>query len=116
MIEARHPDPGIDEEPGAGIRDSGRGGEAADAAVGPERVMIAPSCSLLHVPHEAARETGIDAEVRPWLAFCVEKLAELKVLRKAAAPDSDRDALLADARAVASARRTSSHTNDPAVR
>jgi 5-methyltetrahydropteroyltriglutamate--homocysteine methyltransferase len=90
--------------------------DAAVAALGPERVTIAPSCSLLHVPHEAARESGIDPEVRPWLAFCVEKLAELRTLGAAADPDADRDALLADGRAVASARRTSSHTNDPAVR
>ncbi|HTT96192.1 MAG TPA: 5-methyltetrahydropteroyltriglutamate--homocysteine S-methyltransferase [Solirubrobacterales bacterium] len=91
--------------------------DAAVAALGEERVTIAPSCSLLHVPYGAAAgETGIDAEVRPWLAFCVEKLAELEVLRRAAAPGADRDSLLADGRAVASARRTSSHTNDPAVR
>jgi 5-methyltetrahydropteroyltriglutamate--homocysteine methyltransferase len=90
--------------------------DAAVAALGADRVTIAPSCSLLHVPHEAARETGIDAEVRPWLAFCVEKLAELRTLGAAASAGADRDALLADGRAVASARRTSSHTNDPAVR
>jgi 5-methyltetrahydropteroyltriglutamate--homocysteine methyltransferase len=90
--------------------------DAAIAGVGEERVTIAPSCSLLHVPLEAAREEGIDSEVRPWLAFCVEKLAELEVLRRAATPGADRDALLAGARSVASARRTSSHTNDPGVR
>jgi 5-methyltetrahydropteroyltriglutamate--homocysteine methyltransferase len=90
--------------------------DAAVAALGEQRVTIAPSCSLLHVPHEAARETGIDPEVRPWLAFCVEKLAELQLLRRAASDREGRDGLLADARAVASSRRTSSHTNDPAVR
>ncbi|MBS1884017.1 MAG: 5-methyltetrahydropteroyltriglutamate--homocysteine S-methyltransferase [Actinobacteria bacterium] len=90
--------------------------DAAVAALGEERVTIAPSCSLLHVPYEAAREEGIDPEVRPWLAFCVEKLVELATLRAAVAPGADRDGLLAHARAVASARRTSSHTNDPAVR
>ncbi|OJU83001.1 MAG: 5-methyltetrahydropteroyltriglutamate--homocysteine S-methyltransferase [Solirubrobacterales bacterium 70-9] len=90
--------------------------DTAVAALGEERVTIAPSCSLLHVPHEAAREDGIDPEVRPWLAFCVEKLVELEVLRRAATPDADRDVLLSAARAITSSRRTSSHTNDPAVR
>ncbi|MBS1893746.1 MAG: 5-methyltetrahydropteroyltriglutamate--homocysteine S-methyltransferase [Actinobacteria bacterium] len=90
--------------------------DAAVAALGSERVTVAPSCSLLHVPHEAAREEGIDPEVRPWLAFCVEKLAEVRTLLAAAGPDADRDALLADGRAIASARRISSQTNDPAVR
>jgi 5-methyltetrahydropteroyltriglutamate--homocysteine methyltransferase len=90
--------------------------DAAVAALGPDRVTIAPSCSLLHVPHEAAREEGIDPEVRPWLAFCVEKLAELRTLLAAVGPDADRDAVLADGRAIASARCTSSQTNDPVVR
>ena len=83
--------------------------DAAVAALGSERVTIAPSCSLLHVPFEAARETSI--EVRPWLAFAVEKLAELGVLK--AALDGDRDTLLEPAREVISARRTSALTNDP---
>jgi 5-methyltetrahydropteroyltriglutamate--homocysteine methyltransferase len=86
----------------------------AVAALGGDRVTITPSCSLLHVPYEAARETGIDARVRPWLAFCAEKLDELRVL--GAAVEGDRDTLLAPSRAVTSARRTSALTNDPAVR
>lgn len=88
--------------------------DAAVAALGTDRVTVAPSCSLLHVPYSAARETELDAEIRPWLAFRDEKLAELRTL--AAALDGDRDALLAPARAVVSARRTSGYTNDPAVR
>ncbi|HWK29222.1 MAG TPA: 5-methyltetrahydropteroyltriglutamate--homocysteine S-methyltransferase [Solirubrobacter sp.] len=83
--------------------------DAAVAALGADRVTIAPSCSLLHVPYEAARERGIE-----WLAFAAEKLGELGVLK--AAVDGDRDALLADNRSAISARRTSALTNDPAVR
>jgi 5-methyltetrahydropteroyltriglutamate--homocysteine methyltransferase len=88
--------------------------DAARAALGGDRVTIAPSCSLLHVPYSAARETAIDPEIRPWLAFCDEKLAELRTLGDAA--DGSRDELLAPARATISARRTSALTNDPAVR
>jgi 5-methyltetrahydropteroyltriglutamate--homocysteine methyltransferase len=90
--------------------------DAAIAAVGEDRVTIAPSCSLLHVPYEASREHVIDAEVRPWLAFCAEKLAELDLLRRAAEQPERRDELLSSARATIGARRTSTHTNDPAVR
>jgi 5-methyltetrahydropteroyltriglutamate--homocysteine methyltransferase len=54
----------------------------AVGALGEERVTIAPSCSLLHVPYEAARETGIDPAVREYLAFATEKLAELKALEE----------------------------------
>ncbi|HET9163293.1 MAG TPA: 5-methyltetrahydropteroyltriglutamate--homocysteine S-methyltransferase [Solirubrobacterales bacterium] len=90
--------------------------DAASAALGDERITIAPSCSLLHVPYEAAREEGIDPEIRPWLAFCTEKLAELKMLRAAVDRPAERSELLAAARATISARRTSTHTNDPTVR
>lgn len=87
------------------------------AAIGTDRLTIAPSCSLLHVPYSAARETGLDDELRSWLAFGDEKLAELDLLRRAlgAAP-AERDELLAPARGVASARRTSPRTNNPDVR
>jgi 5-methyltetrahydropteroyltriglutamate--homocysteine methyltransferase len=84
--------------------------DAAVAVLGDDRVTVAPSCSLLHVPYEAARETGIDPEVRSWLAFAAEKLAELRAL---AARD---DASLAAGRAAIAARRASAHTNDPEVR
>jgi 5-methyltetrahydropteroyltriglutamate--homocysteine methyltransferase len=91
--------------------------DAASAALGTDRVTIAPSCSLLHVPHSAAREAAIDPEVRPWLAFCEEKLAELRTLGEAAAAGAQRrDILLEAARDTVSARRTSAHTNDAAVR
>jgi 5-methyltetrahydropteroyltriglutamate--homocysteine methyltransferase len=86
---------------------------AAAEALGDARVTIASSCSLLHVPYEAARETGLDPEVRRWLAFAYEKLAGLRAL---AAPPEIRDACLATRRASIASRRTSARTNDPAVR
>ncbi len=91
--------------------------DAASSALGDERITIAPSCSLLHLPYEAARETGIAAEVRGWLAFTAERLAELTVLREAAGARGERrDELFAPARAAIAARRASTHTNDAAVR
>jgi 5-methyltetrahydropteroyltriglutamate--homocysteine methyltransferase len=89
--------------------------DRAIGALGSERVTIAPSCSLLHVPYEAAREDGIDPEVRGWLAFAAEKLAELRTL-KAAAGAVKRDDLLRPSREATASRRTSKLTNDPAVR
>jgi 5-methyltetrahydropteroyltriglutamate--homocysteine methyltransferase len=85
---------------------------AADV-LGSARVTIAPSCSLLHVPYEAARETGLDPELRSWLAFAAEKLAELRAL---AAPPEIRDCALRPAREAVAARRGSVRTNDPEVR
>ena len=45
--------------------------------------MVAPSCSLLHTPIDLDRETDLDPEVRSWLAFAVQKVAELVVLARA---------------------------------
>jgi len=90
--------------------------DRAVAELGADRLTIATSCSLLHVPYAAARETGIPGEVRAWLAFADERMHELALLARAAATPEERDALLTDARAVVIARRRSSHTNDPDVR
>ncbi|MEN0013566.1 MAG: 5-methyltetrahydropteroyltriglutamate--homocysteine S-methyltransferase [Solirubrobacteraceae bacterium] len=86
-------------------------------AIGADRLTIAPSCSLLHVPYSAAREQGLDDELRSWLAFGEEKLAELTLLARAIeATPAQRDELLVEARTRASERRTSPRTNDIAVR
>jgi 5-methyltetrahydropteroyltriglutamate--homocysteine methyltransferase len=87
------------------------------ATIDADRLTIAPSCSLLHVPYSAARESTLDPELRSWLAFADEKLAELTLLAAAVEADRDtRDELLAPARHRAAARRASAHTNRAAVR
>ncbi|MEA2194796.1 MAG: 5-methyltetrahydropteroyltriglutamate--homocysteine methyltransferase, partial [Solirubrobacteraceae bacterium] len=91
--------------------------DAARSALGSDRLTIAPSCSLLHLPYEAARETGIDDEVRGWLAFAAERIAELRTLGDAVTAEPVALDLLLDAsRGQLSARRKSARTNDPAVR
>ncbi len=45
-----------------------------------DRLWIAPSCSLLHVPVDLDQESGFDPEVFNWLAFAKQKLTELSVL------------------------------------
>ena len=42
-----------------------------------ERLMISTSSSLQHVPYDVALENDLPAEVRPWLAFAEQKLAEI---------------------------------------
>ncbi len=81
-----------------------------------ERLWIAPSCSLLHVPVDLESEQKLDAEVRSWLAFALQKLDELKVL--ATALRQGREAAkeaLAENRAALAARRASPRVNNPAV-
>ncbi|KWF10130.1 5-methyltetrahydropteroyltriglutamate--homocysteine S-methyltransferase [Burkholderia pseudomultivorans] len=82
-----------------------------------DRLWLAPSCSLLHVPVDLASEQKLDAEIRSWLAFALQKLDELKVLATALNEGRDKvaDALAANAAAIAS-RRSSPRVNNPAVK
>jgi 5-methyltetrahydropteroyltriglutamate--homocysteine methyltransferase len=50
------------------------------AIVPADRLIVAPSCSLLHVPYDAAREVEIDGAVRERLAFAEQKLVEIATL------------------------------------
>ncbi len=51
--------------------------------VGNDNLMVAPSCSLLHVPLDLDDETHLDNDLRSWLAFAKQKLAELSLLTEA---------------------------------
>jgi 5-methyltetrahydropteroyltriglutamate--homocysteine methyltransferase len=87
------------------------------AVIGSERLTIAPSCSLLHVPYSAAREQSLDPELHSWLAFGDEKLDELVLLKHAlSATAEERDVLLADARARSASRAASPTARDENVR
>ncbi len=81
------------------------------------RLWLAPSCSLIHVPVDLALEDGLDPELRGWLAFAVQKLDELHVLKRALdeGPAAVAPALAA-ARQAAHTRRASQRCCDPAVR
>jgi 5-methyltetrahydropteroyltriglutamate--homocysteine methyltransferase len=48
-----------------------------------QRLWLAPSCSLLHCPVDVSMELRLDAPVRTWLAFSVQKLSELGTLKRA---------------------------------
>jgi 5-methyltetrahydropteroyltriglutamate--homocysteine methyltransferase len=81
-----------------------------------ERLWIAPSCSLLHVPVDLDSETELDSELRSWLAFALQKLAELKTLAQAlnGGRSSVQEALVANHAALAQ-RRASPRVHNPAV-
>jgi len=82
-----------------------------------ERLWLAPSCSLLHVPVDLDSEQTLDPEIKNWLAFAKQKLDELRIL--GVALNRGRDAvkveLAANAAAIA-ARRASPRVNNPAVK
>lgn len=81
-----------------------------------ERLWIAPSCSLLHVPVDLNSEQRLDADIKSWLAYAQQKLDELRVLGKALRHGRDCvKAELADNAAALAARRTSPRVHNPAV-
>jgi len=82
-----------------------------------ERLWLAPSCSLLHVPVDLDSERKLDAEIKSWLAFARQKLAELRLL--GIALNQGRAAVKAELdanRAAIETRRVSVRVNNPAVK
>jgi 5-methyltetrahydropteroyltriglutamate--homocysteine methyltransferase len=87
----------------------------AVARLGTERVWIAPSCSLLHSPVDLDRERALDAELRSWLAFAVQKLGEIRALASAAGDAEPSGELFAASRRALDARSASPRVHDRAV-
>lgn len=63
----------------------------AVAAIGAERVWIAPSCSLIHSPCDLDLETNdktLTPEIRQWLAFAKQKIDEVVTLKQLASGEN----------------------------
>ncbi|AFL90075.1 methionine synthase (B12-independent) [Terriglobus roseus DSM 18391] len=74
---------------------------AAVAALGEDRVIVAPSSSLLHVPHDLHSETELPSRLRGWLRFAEEKLDEVVALARFDTVAAARNALAIADRAAA---------------
>lgn len=91
--------------------------ERAVERLGSGRVHVAPSCSLLHCPVDLDLETGLDPEMRSWLAFGKQKLAEVSILARAVRHGREAvRAALAESRQALTSRATSPRLRNPAVR
>lgn len=64
------------------LQNSLRALETAQAHLG-DRLWVAASCSLLHVPVDLAQEDKLDNEIKSWLAFALQKTDEISLLKKA---------------------------------
>jgi len=53
--------------------------EKMAASRGTERLWLAPSCSLLHVPLDTSQEISLPPALRSWLAFAKQKLEEVRL-------------------------------------
>ena len=81
-----------------------------------DRLWLASSCSLQHVPVDLATETAMDSELRSWLAYAVQKLDEISATRQALDHGINTVQAAFDAsRAAAESRRTSPRVHNPAV-
>jgi 5-methyltetrahydropteroyltriglutamate--homocysteine methyltransferase len=88
----------------------------AATARGTRTLIVAPSCSLLHVPVDLAQESQLDPEVKGWLAFAAQKLQEVAVLARGL--DEGEAAIaphLAASDAAVLSRRTSGRIHRPDV-
>src|SRR6267143_6928499 len=73
-----------------------------------ERLWISAGCSLQHVPVDLAHEMTLDAETRNWLAFAVQKLAEIATLKRGLVQGTEAIAPTLEASRKAAASRKSS--------
>lgn len=64
----------------------------ASNLLGKERLLIAPSCSLIHCPCDLdleTNETSLTPEIKQWLAFAKQKINEVVLLKKFASGELD---------------------------
>jgi 5-methyltetrahydropteroyltriglutamate--homocysteine methyltransferase len=90
--------------------------ERARDRIGSDRLLIAPSCSVLHIPLDLELETDLDPELRSWLSFAVQRLEEVVAL--ACALNDGRstvEAQFSRSATARSARASSGRVHDLAV-
>lgn len=81
-----------------------------------ERLWIAPSCSLLHVPVDLESEEQLDPEIKSWLAFAHQKLDELTTLQTALNEGRNKVSSELEANQTAiNSRHQSTRVNNPVV-
>jgi 5-methyltetrahydropteroyltriglutamate--homocysteine methyltransferase len=89
--------------------------ESAANQIGPDRLWLSSSCSLLHSPVSLKAESGLNDELRDWLAFADEKVTEICTLRdllRGSAPS----AILASNQASHQQRQQSTLIHNPKVK
>ncbi|AYN05355.1 5-methyltetrahydropteroyltriglutamate--homocysteine S-methyltransferase [Flavobacterium sp. 140616W15] len=66
--------------------------EKATKALGENRILIAPSCSLIHSPCDLELETNnktLTPEIKQWLAFAKQKIQEVVLVKQFATKEID---------------------------
>ncbi len=90
--------------------------ETAVETLGSDRVLVGPSCSLLHVPVDLDTEPALDEDEKLWLAFATQKIEEIVALaERTDGNEEGTEALFAKSRKAMEARAESDWINDAAV-
>ncbi len=86
--------------------------------IGAERVWVAPSCSLLHVPHDLDFEQQLNPEIKQWLAFAKQKLIEVSTLTRLAQGEKspELEQALQENRRAHENRKTATLIHNPKVK
>ena len=90
--------------------------ELLRGSLGSDRLLVGPSCSLMHLPVDLDLEPSVDPELRSWLAFAVQRLGEVTTLTRGL--NQGREAIaaeLAGSRAVVASRTASPRAHDVTV-
>lgn len=88
----------------------------AEAALGADRILIAPSCSLIHSPCDLDFEKKLKPEIKNWMAFAKQKIEEVAFLRRWASGERSEEAVLEANRQAIESKKTSSLIHNPAVK
>ncbi|MCS6991643.1 MAG: 5-methyltetrahydropteroyltriglutamate--homocysteine S-methyltransferase [Chitinophagales bacterium] len=85
--------------------------------VSEDRVLLAPSCSLLHIPCDLDLERDMPEEIKSWMAFAKQKLEELVILKKLINPQQQAEVWekLRENREARNSRKQSSRIHHPLV-
>jgi len=89
--------------------------------LGIDKVWIAPSCSLIHSPVDLDNETNeqnLSAEIKQWLAYAKQKIAELATLKKLITNENPASTLqkLEENKIAIGNRKVSKIIHNPAVK
>ena len=90
-------------------------------AIGRDRIMIAPSCSLLHVPCDLDLETdekNLPKGIKNWLAFAKQKIDEVVTLAALSDENPSKEVLkkLEENKAAIQSKNTSSLIHKPQIK
>lgn len=91
--------------------------EFIESHIGKDKIMVGPSCSLLHTPIDIDQEESLDPQVRDWMAFAKQKLDEISLIAREANDGFDAVANeMEESDAVVADRKKSPRIHNQAVK